>query len=82
MAKQHFLCTYSVKTREQNTLAEQKQAVLEITGSTTKEKRESAEELMRTKMREIVDEHKAYRNLDVHCAFIVDGLGEKISFTF
>ncbi|MEI8657060.1 hypothetical protein [Vibrio sp. Hal054] len=26
MAKQHFLCTYSVKTREQDTPAEQKQA--------------------------------------------------------
>ncbi|ANS88291.1 hypothetical protein VSVS12_04593 (plasmid) [Vibrio scophthalmi] len=57
-----------------------------ITGSlylsgTITQKRAVAKDTIKSKMREIVDEYDAYCDVDIECAFMVDGLGETITFS-
>lgn len=109
MSEQNFLCTYSVKTRERSTYAEDRQAqsnadsirrdirnidewdnvegiettftgCLDLSG-TTSQKRAEAKSIIKSKMRKIVDEYDAYSDVDIECAFMVDGLGEMITFS-
>ncbi|MEZ9600611.1 hypothetical protein AB4232_17565 [Vibrio sp. 10N.286.46.A8] len=109
MSEQNFLCTYSVKTREQETLSEEKQAqgnadrirrdikdldewdnvediettftgCLNLSGSIA-QKRSEAKSIIKSKMREIVDDYDAYCDVDIECAFMVDGLGKIIKFS-
>ncbi|MFW9688593.1 hypothetical protein V3H46_24520 [Vibrio parahaemolyticus] len=54
---------------------------LDLFGSVDR-KRAIAEENIKSKMREIVDEYDACLDVDIECAFMVDGLGEIITFSF